>query len=64
MAKGKKTLTTAFGIPVGNDLHSLTAGEGSPILICSGIFSPLPRSPSTRSPFSSQTGAPQKPTAT
>ena len=33
MAKEKKNLTTAFGIPVGDDLHSLTAGDGGPILM-------------------------------
>jgi len=33
MAKGKKTLTTAFGTPVGDDLNSLTAGKGGPVLM-------------------------------
>ncbi|HPZ08240.1 MAG TPA: catalase [Candidatus Eremiobacteraeota bacterium] len=34
MEKSKKnTLTTAFGIPVSNDLHSMTAGERGPILL-------------------------------
>jgi catalase len=33
MAKKKKTLTTAFGIPVGDDQNSLTAGERGPILM-------------------------------
>ncbi|MDY7001464.1 MAG: catalase [Thermodesulfobacteriota bacterium] len=32
MAK-KKTLTTAFGIPVGNDLNSATAGARGPVLM-------------------------------
>ena len=33
MANEKKTLTTAFGIPVGDDQNSLTAGERGPVLI-------------------------------
>ena len=33
MAKGKKILTTAFGIPVGDDQNSLTGGERGPVLI-------------------------------
>jgi catalase len=33
MTKKKKTLTTAFGIPVGDDQNSLTAGERGPILM-------------------------------
>jgi len=33
MAKKKKTLTTAFGIPVGDDQNSLTAGERGPVLM-------------------------------
>ncbi|MBW1767585.1 MAG: catalase, partial [Deltaproteobacteria bacterium] len=33
MADDKKTLTTAFGIPVGNDLNSITAGDRGPILM-------------------------------
>jgi catalase len=33
MAKTKKTLTTAFGIPVANDLNSMTAGERGPVLM-------------------------------
>jgi len=33
MAKDKKKLTTSFGIPVDNDLNSVTAGEKGPVLI-------------------------------
>lgn len=33
MAKDKKTLTTAFGIPVADDQNSLTAGERGPVLM-------------------------------
>jgi catalase len=33
MKKGKKTLTTAFGIPVPDDQNSLTAGKRGPILM-------------------------------
>ena len=33
MAKNKKTLTTAFGIPVADDQNSLTAGERGPVLM-------------------------------
>jgi len=33
MAKKKRTLTTAFGIPVGDDQNSLTAGERGPVLM-------------------------------
>jgi catalase len=33
MAKGKKTLTTGFGMPVDNDLNSVTAGPKGPVLI-------------------------------
>jgi len=33
MAKEKKTLTTAFGIPVADDQNSLTAGERGPVLM-------------------------------
>jgi len=33
MAKNKKTLTTAFGIPVAEDQTSLTAGERGPVLM-------------------------------
>ena len=33
MAEGKKTLTTAFGKPVGNDLNSKTAGPRGPVLM-------------------------------
>ncbi len=33
MAKNKKTLTTALGIPVPDDQNSLTAGERGPILM-------------------------------
>ena len=33
MAKGKKILTTAFGIPVGDDQNSLTGGERGPVLM-------------------------------
>ncbi len=33
MAKKSKTLTTAFGIPVGEDQNSLTAGERGPVLM-------------------------------
>ena len=33
MAKGKKTLTTAFGIPVADDQNSLTAGVRGPVLM-------------------------------
>jgi catalase len=33
MADDKKTLTTAFGIPVGEDQNSLTAGERGPVLM-------------------------------
>ncbi len=29
----KKTLTTAFGIPVADDLNSLTAGQRGPVLM-------------------------------
>jgi catalase len=33
MAKNKKNLTTAFGIPVADDQNSLTAGERGPVLM-------------------------------
>ena len=33
MTKKKKTLTTAFGIPVGDDQNSMTAGERGPVLM-------------------------------
>lgn len=33
MGEKKKTMTTAFGIPVGNDLNSQTAGERGPVLM-------------------------------
>lgn len=33
MARNKKTLTTAFGIPVPDDQNSLTAGERGPVLM-------------------------------
>jgi catalase len=33
MTKDKKTLTTAFGIPVADDQNSLTAGERGPVLM-------------------------------
>ena len=33
MSEKKKTLTTAFGIPVGDDLNSLTAGPRGPVLM-------------------------------
>jgi len=33
MAEKKKTLTTAFGIPVADDQNSLTAGERGPVLM-------------------------------
>lgn len=33
MAKDKKTLTTGFGMPVDNDLNSVTAGEKGPVLV-------------------------------
>ncbi|MBW2138684.1 MAG: catalase, partial [Deltaproteobacteria bacterium] len=33
MAKGEKTLTTAFGISVGDDQNSLTAGARGPVLM-------------------------------
>ena len=33
MATKKKRMTTAFGIPVGNDQNSMTAGERGPVLI-------------------------------
>lgn len=33
MADDKKTLTTAFGIPVGEDQNSLTAGKRGPVLM-------------------------------
>jgi catalase len=33
MTKGKKTLTTAFGIPVADDQNSLTAGARGPVLM-------------------------------
>ena len=33
MEKNKNTLTTAFGIPVGDDQNSLTAGERGPVLM-------------------------------
>jgi Catalase len=33
MAKKKKTMTTAFGHPVGNDLNSATAGPRGPVLM-------------------------------
>jgi catalase len=33
MAKGKKRLTTAFGIPVADDQNSLTAGKRGPVLM-------------------------------
>ncbi len=33
MAKGKKSLTTGFGMPVDNDLNSQTAGPMGPVLI-------------------------------
>jgi catalase len=33
MAKDKKTLATAFGIPVPDDQNGLTAGERGPVLM-------------------------------
>ena len=33
MADDKKTLTTGFGMPVDNDLNSMTAGPKGPVLI-------------------------------
>ena len=33
MGKEKNTLTTAFGIPVGGDQNSITAGERGPVLM-------------------------------
>jgi catalase len=33
MTKGKKTLTTAFGIPVADDQNSLSAGPRGPVLM-------------------------------
>jgi catalase len=33
MAENKKTLTTAFGIPVADDQNSLTAGGRGPVLM-------------------------------
>jgi len=33
MAKTTKRLTTAFGIPVANNLNSMTAGERGPVLM-------------------------------
>lgn len=33
MAQEKKSLTTAFGIPVGDDLNSMTAGARGPVLM-------------------------------
>jgi len=33
MAEEKETLTTAFGIPVGDDQNSQTTGERWPILM-------------------------------
>jgi len=33
MTEKKDTLTTAFGIPVADDQHSLTAGARGPVLI-------------------------------
>ncbi len=33
MAKNKKILTTAFGMPVGDDQNSLTAGNRGPVLM-------------------------------
>jgi catalase len=33
MAKDKKKLTTGFGMPIDNDLNSVTAGEKGPVLI-------------------------------
>jgi catalase len=33
MTKEKKTLTTAFGIPVADDQNSLTAGPRGPVLM-------------------------------
>jgi catalase len=33
VAKDKKTLTTAFGVPVGDDQNSLTAGKRGPVLM-------------------------------
>ena len=33
MAKDKKKLTTGFGMPVDNDLNSVTAGDKGPVLI-------------------------------
>ena len=33
MAEKKNVLTTAFGIPVGDDLNSMTAGQRGPVLI-------------------------------
>ena len=32
--KSSKVLTTGFGIPVGDDQNSLTAGERGPVLTC------------------------------
>ncbi len=31
MAKAKKILTTGFGMPVNNDLNSMTAGAKGPV---------------------------------
>jgi len=33
MSKGKKTLTTAFGVPVGDDQNSFTAGPRGPVMM-------------------------------
>jgi catalase len=33
MSDKKKVLTTAFGIPVGDDQNSMTAGKRGPVLI-------------------------------
>ena len=33
MAKDKKPLTTAFGIPVADDQNSMTAGERGPVFL-------------------------------
>ena len=33
MSNNNQKLTTAFGIPVANDLNSLTAGERGPVLM-------------------------------
>lgn len=33
MTKDKKTLTSAFGAPIGNDLNTVTAGARGPALM-------------------------------